>query len=128
MEGEQNGPATGIENVLETTDVFFPNDDEARLLTGEKDLRRAARALQKLARIVVVKRGADGVLVVSSDGEFALPAKRTKVVETTGAGDSLNAGFLTEFAKGASLDECARAGLAAAARSVTKPGGTAAFE
>jgi sugar/nucleoside kinase (ribokinase family) len=55
-------------------------------------------------------------------------AKRIAVVDTTGAGDSFNAGFLSQFLKGRTTDQCAAAGIAAASRCVTRVGGTAGFE
>ncbi len=119
---------SSLRRTLRHTDVFLPNEDEARRLTGRKTAAAAAQALRKLARIVVIKCGARGVLVAGPEGMFQVPAVKTRVVETTGAGDSFNAGFLTQFVRGASLLECAQAGVAAGARAVTKVGGTAAFE
>ncbi len=118
---------SGLRAVLKETDIFFPNEDEARRLTGLDEVADAAAALRKLP-IVVVKRGAQGALVESEQGMFTVPAVRVKAVEMTGAGDSFNAGFLSRFVRGASLEECARAGVEAGARAVTKVGGTAAFE
>lgn len=119
---------SGIRELLRETDIFFPNDDEAKLIAGKSDVREAAKALQELARIVVVKLGKEGVLVVSAEGTFQTAAVPAEAVETTGAGDSLNAGFLTRFVEGAPLEECARAGVEAGARAVTRVGGTGAFE
>lgn len=119
---------SGLRETLAVTDIFFPNEDEARRITGLDDVRTAARELARLARIVAVKRGARGVLVASGNLLLRIPAVRTSVVETTGAGDSFNAGFLARFVRGASLEECARAGVRAGARAVTRVGGTAAFE
>jgi sugar/nucleoside kinase (ribokinase family) len=119
---------SGIRRVLKETDIFFPNEDEAQKLTGLRNVRAAAEDLRKLARIVVVKRGARGALVATEERTFTVPAIRVQAVETTGAGDSFNAGFLTKFVRGASLEECARTGVEAGARAVTKVGGTAAFE
>jgi sugar/nucleoside kinase (ribokinase family) len=119
---------SGIRQALAETDVFFPNEDEALRLAGCSDVREAAAELGKLARIVAVKMGARGALIHSAGGAFEAPAVKVKVVETTGAGDSFNAGFLTRFVKGAPLEECARAGIEAGARAVTRIGGTAAFE
>lgn len=119
---------SGLQAVLKETDLFFPNEDEARRLTGIEDVFEAAAALRKLARIVVIKRGAQGALVAAEQGTFTVPALRVKAVEMTGAGDSFNAGFLSRFVRGASLEECAHAGVQAGARAVTKVGGTAAFE
>ena len=119
---------SGIRRVLRETDVFFPNEIEALRLTGRRSVAAAARELRKLARIVVIKRGAKGALVASEEGVFETPAVRARAVEMTGAGDSFNAGFLTRFVRGAPLEECARAGAEAAARAITRAGGTAAFE
>ena len=119
---------SGIRRVLKYTDIFFPNEIEALRLTGAGSVEAAAGELRKLARTVVVKMGAKGALVCAAEGTFRVPPVRVKAVESTGAGDSFNAGFLTRFVKGASLAECGRAGAEAGARSVTRVGGTAAFE
>jgi sugar/nucleoside kinase (ribokinase family) len=119
---------SNIRNVLPHIDVFFPNEQEAARLTGCKRAEDAARALGKLARTVAVKRGARGVLVFSEGELFRIPAIKVRAVDTTGAGDSFNAGFLARFLRGGSTRECAQAGIEAAARCVRKVGGTAAFE
>ncbi len=117
-----------IRKVLPHVDIFFPNEQEASKLTGCKSAEDAARSLGKLARTVAVKLGARGVLVFSQGEAFRIPAQKVRVVDTTGAGDSFNAGFLAHFLRGASIRECAKSGIAAAARCVRKVGGTAAFE
>ncbi len=119
---------SGLREALAATDVFLPNEEEARRITGEKRVEAAARALGRLARIVVVKRGARGALVFSNGRGFTTPAPRVRAVETTGAGDAFNAGFLERFLRGASLEECAQAGVRAGARAVMRPGGVAAFQ
>lgn len=118
---------SGIRRVLPHTDVFFPNEDEAAALTGCASAPEAARALAALCRIVVVKMGAEGAYICSPEGEFHSPALKTRVVDTTGAGDTFAAGFLREFIRGANLRACARSGARAAARCVTALGGTTAF-
>lgn len=119
---------SGIREVLHHTDIFFPNEDEARHLTGAETADAAARELAGMAGTVAVKLGARGVLVRNNGVTFRKPATKTKVVDTTGAGDSFNAGYLSRFVKGAGIEECTQAGLAAAARCVAHVGGTAAFE
>jgi sugar/nucleoside kinase (ribokinase family) len=119
---------SNIFKVLQYTDVFLPNEQETRLLTGLSDIRSAARELLKQARIVVVKRGARGVLACDRETTLLIPAVRKRVVDTTGAGDSFNAGFLHAFLNGKPLKESALAGVKAAAKSVTAIGGTGAFE
>lgn len=117
-----------LPEVLKYTDVFLPNEQEAQELTGESKPVVAARKLAKLARVVVVKRGSKGAVVVTWGQSFLVAAKVVKVVDTTGAGDSFNAGFLSKFLTGAKLETCAKAGVLAGARCVRKLGGTAAFE
>jgi sugar/nucleoside kinase (ribokinase family) len=119
---------SGIRDVLRYTDIFFPNEDESRFLSGKKSASGAARELGKLAGTVVVKLGVRGALVYARGESFRVPAVKARVVDTTGAGDSFDAGFLSRFLRGGSLRECARAGASAGARCVTRVGGTAAFE
>ena len=118
---------SGIREVLNETDVFLPNEDEAKRLTGETAVRGAARELARLARVVAVKRGARGALVRCGAEVVEFPAPRVRVVETTGAGDAFNAGFLARFVRGETLAECARAGVESGARAVTRAGGGAAI-
>jgi sugar/nucleoside kinase (ribokinase family) len=119
---------SGIRQVLKFTDVFFPNEIEALRLTNSSSVESAAWELAKLARIAVVKLGAKGALVCAEGKQFRVAAVKTRVVDTTGAGDSFDAGFLASFLKGGSIEESAHAGAAAGARAVSAVGGTGAFE
>jgi sugar/nucleoside kinase (ribokinase family) len=119
---------SGIFDVLRETDIFLPNDTESLHLTRCRTVEKAAGVLANLARIVAIKRGARGALVRSPQGVVSVQAIQCKVVDTTGAGDSFNAGFLSQFVKGKSLEDCARAAIRAATRAVGAVGGTAAFE
>ncbi len=119
---------SGIRQVLKFTDIFFPNEIEALRLTNSRSVESAAWDLAKLARIAVVKLGARGALVCAEGKQFRVPAVKTRVVDTTGAGDSFDAGFLACFLKGGSIEESAHAGVAAGARAVSAVGGTGAFE
>ncbi len=117
-----------LRDTLKQTDIFFPNEQEARKLTGMRKPETAALQLAKLARVVVVKLGAKGAAIASAGKSFRVPATAAEAVDTTGAGDSFNAGFLSKFLTGAKLEACAKAGALAGARCVRKIGGTAAFE
>jgi sugar/nucleoside kinase (ribokinase family) len=119
---------SGVQDVLPHVDVFLPNETEALRLTGASSVKAAAEGLAKRARIVVVKMGARGALVTTKGETFRVPAVKARVVDTTGAGDSFNAGFLACYLRGGMLTECAEAGVAAGAKSVSFVGGTAAFE
>ncbi len=119
---------SGLRDVLRYTDIFFPNEDESRYLTGQAKAEDAARELGELASVVVVKLGARGAFVYSRNESFHVPAVKAAVVDTTGAGDSFNAGFLCRFLQGGSLKESALNGAITGARCVTRVGGTTAFE
>ena len=82
--------------LLKQIDGFVLNDGEARLLTGEDNLIRAARkALELGPKFVVVKKGEHGCLLASAKGLFVLPAYPTdRVIDPTGAGDSFAAGMM----------------------------------
>ena len=103
--------------------LVFPNLDEGRLLTGEHDPGAVAEALLADHPVVALKLGAAGALVASRDGtRLRLPSVPVEVTDPTGAGDAFCAGFLTAWADGRSLEECARTALAVAARAVASVG------
>jgi sugar/nucleoside kinase (ribokinase family) len=76
--------------LLKRIDLFVINEEEALLLTGERNLVLAGQHLRKMGpRIVVIKKGAHGSLLLHPDGLFAISAYPvTKFVDPTGAGDS----------------------------------------
>jgi len=77
------------------------NDSEARLLSGERNLRRAAAVIRNMGpRILVIKRGEHGALLFSDDGPFLAPAYPLEDVrDPTGAGDSFAGGFFGYLAE-----------------------------
>ncbi|MDD5218762.1 MAG: PfkB family carbohydrate kinase [Candidatus Omnitrophica bacterium] len=82
--------------VLPRIDCLVVNDGEARQLTGETNLVKAARKINGMGPgIVIIKKGEHGVLVFHEDHFFALPAYPLEVVvDPTGAGDSFAGGFM----------------------------------
>lgn len=115
-------------DVLEHVDVFLPNDEEARLISGEPDLDRALAFLADRANTVVATCGAEGVRARRGDDTFSLPALPVTPVDAVGAGDSFNAGFLKQYVKDQPLDECLRYGMLTGAFSTLAAGGTSAFD
>jgi sugar/nucleoside kinase (ribokinase family) len=122
--GKWNG---GMREVLPYVDLFFPNEQEAMGITGAPDVDAAAQALRVLGRTIVVKRGAAGVLVAAGNKTVTAPGFPLRALDTTGAGDSFNAGFVFQFLQGAGLDECVMWGNACGALSTQALGGTAGF-
>jgi len=86
----------GLGEVLRKVDAIVLNDEEARMLTGERNLIRAAAAVLGLGpRYVVLKKGEHGAFVMGSDVHFAVPAYPVElVVDPTGAGDCFAGGFM----------------------------------
>ena len=82
--------------ILRKIDVFFANDEEVRMITGERNLIKAGRRLLTMGpSVLVLKKGEHGALVFSRDfvfGIVAYPAEN--VVDPTGAGDTFAGGFL----------------------------------
>jgi sugar/nucleoside kinase (ribokinase family) len=114
--------AGGLEAVLPLVDVFLPNLAEARALTGEQDAGAAARALARSAGTVAVKLGAEGAIAYAGDRAASAPAPEVEVVDTTGAGDSFDAGFLAGRLLDWPLEHCLRLACACGSLS-TRAGG-----
>jgi sugar/nucleoside kinase (ribokinase family) len=108
-------------------DFFMPSEREVKKLLGHIQIRKAALAFLKLgAKCVIIKRGEKGSYFLHQNGrEFQAPPPRTKVVDTTGAGDCFCAGFIKGLSLRWSFRECLRLGNAAGACAVSQLGATA---
>lgn len=114
-----------IDNVLRYTDVLFVNEREASQLTRSSTPKAALKALGTKVQCAVIKRGPRGAMAIN-DGAIATDSGfKVTAVDTTGAGDSFDAGFLTAYLRHAPLSECLRIGNACGALSATRIGGTA---
>lgn len=104
-------------------DVLFANEAEILALYETADLAHALTAARAACPVVVVTRSEKGSLVAAGDDLIvATAAPLAKVVDTTGAGDLYAAGFLTGFAAGRALGDCARLGSIAAAEVISHMG------
>jgi sugar/nucleoside kinase (ribokinase family) len=83
-------------DVLRRVDGIVLNDEEARMLTGERNLIKAAARVRELGpRYVMLKKGEHGAFLVGEDVRYALPAYPVDaVVDPTGAGDCFAGGFM----------------------------------
>ncbi len=116
-------------DVLPGVDIFLPNEKELMLLTGKEKLDDAIDLIKAYTNILVVKRGNKGSIVYHKDSLTDLPSFLNKqVVDSIGAGDSFNAGFIYKFINGCAIAECQKFGNLTGAVSTTAAGGTAAFE
>ncbi len=116
----------GIKDVLSYTNIFLPNELEAEAISGKKDAKKAAESLAEICEICVVKCGPNGAIVSSKGETLSLPTYDAVVRDTTGAGDSFNAGFIFGYLKGFDLKKSTRIGNACGSVSVTKYGGASA--
>jgi sugar/nucleoside kinase (ribokinase family) len=110
---------------LSPLDIFMPNAREAMIVAETQTVEEAARRLAQWVKIVVVKDGANGSWVAHDRELIHVPGVNAgAVVDTTGAGDCFNAGFLYGYvSKRASLDTCGRYGNICGGLSVTGVGG-----
>ena len=106
------------------TDVFLPNMEEAEALTGKSEPEEALSVLRRHFPVVALKRGGDGAVLSVGDTVIALPSPLVEVVDTTGAGDAFNAGFIHAWLGGADSLAALTAAIAAGSRSVQASGGT----
>jgi sugar/nucleoside kinase (ribokinase family) len=116
----------GLRATLEHTDLFFPNEVELAAIAGCRDPVEGMRRLANGRTRVVAKLGAEGAMTLEKGEVVHVPAFPVKTVDTTGAGDSFNAGFLHAWLQGAPVVECLRLGAACGALSTLGLGGTAA--
>lgn len=113
----------GLDELLPLTDVFLPNAAELRSIAEDDDIESAARSLARSAGTVVVKTGADGAFAVRSDQRVDAPSMPATAIDTTGAGDSFDAGFLAAHLAGGSLEDALRVASACGALSTRALGG-----
>ena len=95
-----------LEKTLKRVDILLINDAEARQLSGEWHIVKAARVIRDMGpHTLIVKKGEHGVLMFSRDGAFAAPAYPVEeVFDPTGAGDTFGGGFLGYLASTESHD------------------------
>lgn len=105
-------------------DVFMPNLEEAYALSGCTEPVAALSYLSQYFAVVALKAGADGGMVGSADGAISLPSPKVTVVDTTGAGDAFNAGFLHAWLDGEAGPSCLAAAIHSGSLSVQASGGT----
>lgn len=115
----------GLLDVLPHTDLFLPNSAEARAIGGSEDVDIAAEVLAERARVVAVKFGQGGGLAVAGEEAVRSEAIPADVVDTTGAGDSFDAGFIAGMLAGWPLARCLALAVACGSLSTRGVGGTA---
>ena len=113
----------GFPALLAALDLVFVNEAEATLYAGMPSLAAAFTWWRRTARATVVKVGSRGAVYLAGGAVLRAPAARVRVIDTTGAGDAFNGGYLSAFVRGGDPGACLRRGNRAGAASVRKAGG-----
>lgn len=137
MRGRERGAVTILnpapvrilpQSVLQFVDILTPNQTEAKVLTGRSPDDAAgpeivARDLiDSGVKDVVMTLGEKGALIVTANSSLHIPAIKVRAEDTTGAGDSFNAGLGLALACGASLEDAVRFAVVAGGLAVTREG------
>lgn len=121
-----NEPLTrdrGLTDLIDALDFVFVNELEARLYAGEETLEASIPHWRQRKAIAIIKVGAAGAVWLTPDRDIHVAAPRVRAVDTTGAGDSFNAGFLVAWMHGQTPRQCLASGNKAGARSTRQAGG-----
>ena len=120
----QNWPEetlAGMRDLLQQVSLFMPNWDEARAITGQKTVEEAARALQAMGvELVVIKCGEQGSYALTPQEEGWVRSRQVEVLDTVGAGDVFNAGFLYGLSQGWAPKSCLAVGNATASLYISR--------
>lgn len=115
-----------VRETLRLVDVFMPNATEAMRLTGETSIEAAAGVLRGYVPLLVIKDGERGAQAWQGNDHWQADALHVQVVDTTGAGDVFNAGFLAAYRDEMDLPTCLKWGNICGGLSTTGYGGASA--
>lgn len=113
-----------LEDVLQTVDLLLCTEEE---LAKIAKVEAAVEYVSTRVPLLVVKRGARGACAYSEGRKIDVPPLRVEVIDSVGAGDSFDAGFLHQWIRKAPLETCVAYGNLTGSLSVTRPGGINAF-
>jgi sugar/nucleoside kinase (ribokinase family) len=116
-----------LEELLDLVDVLLPNETEICRIAKRDSMEDAITVLARRIPCIAVKLGSRGALVQAGGKRYTAAPVAVSAMDSIGAGDSFNAGFLSAWLRGLPLKDCARAGNIAGALSTWRPGGTEAF-
>ncbi len=113
----------GLTDLIDALDFVFVNELEARLYTGEATIEAAIPHWRQRRAITIIKQGDRGATWIAPNRDIHFPAPRVEVVDTTGAGDAFNAGFLVAWLHGKPPAQCLADGNKVGAASTRHAGG-----
>ncbi len=117
----------GVKELLPLVDVFLPNETEALAIADESNVEKAGKKLASYGPLVVIKRGEKGAVAFQKNYRYQMMPQPTKgslqIIDTIGAGDNFDAGFLRAWLQKQDIPECLSLGCRCARASLSKPGG-----
>ena len=114
----------GFDELLAVTNVFLPNEAEAKSLTGAGNVEEASNRLGSKVDALAIKMGKDGALGMSKGQRVQVKSIPVNVVDTVGAGDSFDAGFIYGYLNNWELEKSLRMACVCGALSTQQAGGT----
>lgn len=115
--------ARAFQRLRSSLDILFLNEKEALRYTSARSLEDALNTFSSQPNTVVVKLGSRGAVACQRGQRFQAAPPQVEALETTGAGDAFNGGFLHLWMNGESLQDCLVAGNICGACSTRAPGG-----
>jgi sugar/nucleoside kinase (ribokinase family) len=115
----------GLDEMATLVDVFIPNENEVRGITGEQDVMQGLAVLAQRFPVVAAKLGDKGAAAMAGGQVYTADALKVPFVDAVGAGDSFDGGFLYGWLGGKPLGDCLRAACYCGSMNVTCRGGTA---
>lgn len=123
----ENRWSNEIRSLLKYVDLLLLNEHEACKLARVEDPNLAVVELSELVSLVAMKRGGLGAIARRGKEEFMAVPPTVDMVDSVGAGDSFDAGFIHQYVRKAEIADCLRFANVAGALSTTRAGGTEAF-
>jgi len=121
-----NEPLTndrGLTDLIDALDFVFINAAEALLYTGSATLEESIPRWRERQAVTIIKLGNQGAVWLAPDRDLHVPAPKVKAIDTTGAGDAFNAGFLVAWMRGKTPQQCLQLGNRVGGESTRKAGG-----
>jgi sugar/nucleoside kinase (ribokinase family) len=115
---------SGFEQLLSVTTIFLPNEKEALSLSQQSNINLAAEELGARVDTLAIKLGAEGALGVCQGEKIRVASIPVQVVDTVGAGDSFDAGFLYGYLQRWTLENSLRLACVCGGLSTQRAGGT----
>lgn len=108
--------------IVQHCEFIFPNEHEAKAITGARNAMAALEKLQGWCHVPVIKLARDGAALLAAGKRHRQTSPSLPVIDATGASDAFDGGFLHAFLHGASWDECLQTGNLCRSLSATGPG------